>query len=135
MPRQQTIQFLEPNSLCPAATCSRSHIPIQKQDDSTTRALRQNPILAHMERLSQPVSSEGDLAHTQQSITCVSPSQVGQHFDRSRGMDGKSRKFDPGKSVVNTPLCVTGPRVPLRSNLDDPASDPAHLICSCGTLN
>ena len=35
-------------------------------------------------------------------------------------MDGKSRKFDPAKGVVNTPLCVTGPRAPLRSNLDDP---------------
>ena len=28
-------------------------------------------------------------------------------------MDGKSRNFDPGKSVVNTPLCVTGPGVPF----------------------
>ena len=36
------------------------------------------------------------------------------------GMDGKSRKFDPAKGVVNTPMCVTGPRAPLRSNLDDP---------------
>ena len=35
-------------------------------------------------------------------------------------MDGKSRKFEPGKGVVNTPLCVTEPRVPLQSNLDDP---------------
>ena len=80
---------------------------------------------SHMERLSQPVSSEteGDLAHTQQSITCASPSQVGEHCVRSRyvsaqshfrGMDGKSRKFDPGKGVVNTPLCVTEPRVPWR---------------------
>ena len=36
---------------------------------------------SHMERLSQPVSSEteGDLAHTQQSTTCASPSQVGEH--------------------------------------------------------
>ena len=86
---------------------------------------------SHMERLSQPVSSEteGDLAHTQQSITCAPLSQVGKHCDRSRyvsaqshfrGMEGKSRKFDPDKSVVNTPLCVTRPRVPLRSNLDDP---------------
>ena len=84
-----------------------------------------------MERLAQPVSSEteGDLAHTQQSIACASPSQVGEHCVRSRyvsaqshfrGMDGESRKFDPGKGVVNTPLCVTEPRVPLRSNLDDP---------------
>ena len=35
-------------------------------------------------------------------------------------MDGRSRKFDPVKGVVNTPLCVTEPRVPVRSNLDDP---------------
>ena len=35
-------------------------------------------------------------------------------------MDGQSRKFDPAKGVVNTLLCVTEPRVPLRSNLDDP---------------
>ena len=64
----------------------------------------------YMERLSQPVSSEteGDLAQTQQSITCASPSQVGEHCVRRRyvsaqshfrGMDGKRRKFDPGKSV------------------------------------
>ena len=84
-----------------------------------------------MERFSQSVSSEteGDLAHTQLSITCASPSQVGEQCHRSRyvsaqsylrGIDGTSRKFDPGKGVVNTPLCVTGPRAPLRSNLDDP---------------
>ena len=48
-----------------------------------------------MERLSQPVSSEGDLAHTQQSITCVSLSQVGERiFQRNR-------------------IVVTGPRVPF----------------------
>ena len=83
--------------------------------------------------------TEGDLAHTQQSITCPSPSQVGEHCDRSRyvlaqshfrGMDGKSRKFDLGNSVVNTPLGVTGPRVPLRSNLDDP--EEWELPCSDG---
>ena len=84
-----------------------------------------------MERLSQlvPYETEGDFAHTQQFITCASPSQVGEQCDRSwyvsaqphlRGMDGKSRKFDPAKGVVNTPLCVTGPRDPLRPNLDDP---------------
>ena len=41
---------------------------------------------SHMERLSQPVSSEteGDLANTQQSITCASPSQVGEQCHRSR---------------------------------------------------
>ena len=71
---------------------------------------------SHMERLSQPVSSEteGDLAQTQQSITCASPSQVGEHCvtnrfvsvqSHFRGMDGKSRKIDPGKGVVSTPLC------------------------------
>ena len=92
-----------------------------------------------MERFSQPVSSEteGDLAHTQQSITCASPSQVGEQCDRSRyvsaqshlrGMNGKSRKFDPAKGVVNTPLCVTGPRAPLRSSLDDP--EEWELPCS-----
>ena len=86
---------------------------------------------SHMERLSQTVSSEteGDLAHTQQSITCASPSQVGEECVRSRyvsaqshfrGMDGKGCKFDPDKGVVNTPLCVTEPRVPLRSNLGRP---------------
>ena len=75
---------------------------------------------SHMERLSQPVSSEtaGNLAHTQQSITCASPSQVGEHCVRSRyasaqshfrGMDGKSRKFDPGKGVVNTPYVSQNP--------------------------
>ena len=32
VPRQQTIQFLEPNSLCPGAMCSRSRLPIQKQE-------------------------------------------------------------------------------------------------------
>ena len=46
VPRQQTSQFLEPNSLCPAAMCSRSHLPIQKKGkDSTTRVLRTNRIL------------------------------------------------------------------------------------------
>ena len=35
-------------------------------------------------------------------------------------MDGKSSKFDPGKGVVNTSLCATELKVPLRSNLDDP---------------
>ena len=29
-------------------------------------------------------------------------------------MDCKSRKFEPDKGVVNTLLCVTEPRVPLR---------------------
>ena len=84
---------------------------------------------------SQSVSSETEGV----TITCVSPSQVGEHCDRSRyvsaqshfrGMDGKSCKFDPGKIVVNTPLCVTGPRVPLRSNLDDP--EEWELPCSDG---
>ena len=59
-------------------------------------------------------------------------SEVGM-FQRNRimcGMDGKSRKFDPGKGVVNTPLCVTEPRVPLRSNLDDPKE--WELPCSDG---
>ena len=87
------------------------------------------------------VSTEpgGDSAHTQQSIACASPSQVGEHWVTSRyvsaqshfrGMDGKSRKFDPGKGVVNTPLCATEPRVPLRSDLDDPEG--WELPCSDG---
>ena len=86
---------------------------------------------SHMERSSQLVSSEteSDLAHTQQSITCASPCQVREQCDRSRyvsaqshlrGMDGKSRKFDPAKGVVNTPLCVTQLGAPLRSILADP---------------
>ena len=94
---------------------------------------------SHLERFSPPVSSEseGDFRHTQQSLTCASPSQVGEQCDRSRyvsahshlrGMDGKSRKFDPAKGVVNTPLCVTGPRAPSRSNLDDP--EEWELPCS-----
>ena len=38
VPCPQTIQFLEPNSVCPAAMRGRSRIPIQKQEkDSTTR--------------------------------------------------------------------------------------------------
>ena len=108
-----------------------------------TSSVNQDILGTHsrVERLSQPVSSgtEGDLAHTQQSITCASPSQVGEHCVRSRyvsaqshfrGMDGKSRKFDPGKGVVNTPLCVSEPRVPLRSNLDDP--EEWELPCADG---
>ena len=65
--------------------------------------------------------------HTQQSITCVSPSQVGEHVDRSRFVSAQSHSWFGWQAanltltrVVNTPLCVTGPRVPLRSNLDDP---------------
>ena len=34
---QQTIQFLEPNSSCPAAMCGRSHIPMQKQEKTAQR--------------------------------------------------------------------------------------------------
>ena len=94
-----------------------------------------------MERLSQPVSSQtgGDFALTEQSITCASPPQVGKHCVRSRyvsaqmhfrGMHGKSRKFDPGKVVVNTPACATESRVPLRSSLDDP--EEWELSCSDG---
>ena len=106
-----------------------------------TSSVNQDILSTHsqMERFSQPVSSEtgGDHAHTQQSITCASPSQVGGQCDRSRyvsaqphfrGKNGKSRKFDPVKGVVNTPLCVTGPRAPLRSNLDDPKE--WELTCS-----
>ena len=35
-------------------------------------------------------------------------------------MDGKSRKLESAKGVVNTLSCDTGPRAPLLSNLDDP---------------
>ena len=37
VPRQQTIQFLKTNSLCLAATCSRSRIPIQRQEKRAQR--------------------------------------------------------------------------------------------------
>ena len=94
---------------------------------------------SHVDSFPLPVSAEpdGDSAHTQQFSTCASRSQVGEQCDRCRhvsaqshlrGMDGKSRKFDPAKSVVNTPLCVTGPRAPLWSNLDDP--EEWELPCS-----
>ena len=84
-----------------------------------------------MDRFSQLVSLEPEVgfAHTQQPITCASPSHVGEQCDgsryvsaqsRFRGMDGKNRKLDSAKGVVNTPICVAGPRAPLRSNLDDP---------------
>ena len=43
-------------------------------------------------------------------------------------MNGKSRKFDPAKCVVNTPLCVTGPKAPSRSNLDDPEEWDLHVL-------
>ena len=78
--------------------------------------------------------------HTLHNPLFVPLSRVGEQCDRSRyvsaqshlrGMDGKSRKFDPAegvKGVVNTPLCVTEPRVPLRSNLDDP--EDWELTCS-----
>ena len=72
---------------------------------------------------------ECDFAHTQQFSTCASPSQVGEQCDGSRyvsaqshlrGMDGKSRRLDSAKGAANTPICVAGPRAPLRSFLDDP---------------
>ena len=74
---------------------------------------------------------------THSTIHC--PSQIGAQCDGSRyvsaqshlrGMDGKSRKFDSIKSVVNTPIGVAGPRAPLRSNLDDP--EDWELPCSVG---
>ena len=73
------------------------------------------------------------------SLSLCPPSQVGEQCDGSRyvsarshlrGMDGKSRKFDSVKSVVNTPIGVAGPRAPLRSNLDDP--EDWELPCSVG---
>ena len=48
VPRQQTIQFLEPKSLCPAAVCSRSHIPIQKQEKTAQRELRDSALSLHL---------------------------------------------------------------------------------------
>ena len=74
-----------------------------------------------MERFSQPVSSETEgvilLLKSVSSATEVGMFSAQSHL---RGMDGQSRKFDPAKGVVNTPLCVTGPRAPLRSNLELP---------------
>ena len=76
--------------------------------------------------------------HTLNNSVLV-PSQVGNECDESRhvsaqshlrGEDGKSRKFDSAKGVENTPLCVAGPRAPLRSNLDDP--EEWELPCSVG---
>ena len=34
-------------------------------------------------------------------------------------MDGKSRKLESAKGVVNTPIVAAGPRAPLRSNPAD----------------
>ena len=126
VPRRQTIQFLETVTHCVPRPCAaevisqfrnkkRQHSEsFEKEPYPSTSSVNQDILTthSHMERLSQPVSSEteGDLAHTQQSITCASPSQVGEYVSAQshfRAMDGKSRKFDPGKGVVNTPLCVT----------------------------
>ena len=62
------------------------------------------------------------------SVSSVTKSRYVSAQSHLRGMDGKSGKFDPAKSVVNTPLCVTGPRAPLRSSLDDP--EEWELPCS-----
>ena len=56
---------------------------------------------------------------SQQFITCASPSQVGEHCDRRRYVSSPTF-LTAARGVVKTPLCVTGPRAPLRSNLDDP---------------
>ena len=45
-------------------------------------------------------------------------------------MDGKSRKLESAKGVVNTPVVVAGPRAPMRSNLDDP--EEWEIPCSDG---
>ena len=111
VPSQQMIQFLEPSSLCPAALCAaevisqfrnkrRQHNEIFENGPYLYSSSVNQNILSthsHMERLSQLVSSEteGDFAHTEQSITCASPSQLGEHCVRSRyqqhfrGMDGR----------------------------------------------
>ena len=55
--------------------------------------------------------TEGDFAHTQQSILVLlllesvscDRSRYVSAQSHLRGMDGKSRKFDPAKGVVNTP--------------------------------
>ena len=49
------------------------------------------------------------------SVSIVS--EVGM-FQRNRIL--VAANLTPGKGVVKTPLCATEPRVPLRSNLDDP---------------
>ena len=61
-----------------------------------------------------------------------SVTEVGKFRRQShlRGMDGKSRKLGSAKGVVNIPICVAGPRAPLRSNLDDP--EEWELPCSNG---
>ena len=94
---------------------------------------------SHRDRLSLLVSPEpeSDVAHTQQFCVYASPSQVGEHCDgrryvsaqsHFRGMDGKSRKLESAKGVVNTPMVAAGPRAPPRSNLDDP--EEWELACS-----
>ena len=96
---------------------------------------------SHRDRSSLPVSPEPerDVAHTQQFCVHASPSQVGEQCDGSRyvsaqshfrGMDGKSRKLESAKGVVDTPIVAAGPRAPLRSNLDDP--EEWELPCSDG---
>ena len=95
----------------------------------------------HMDRFSQPVSPLPKLMVTLHTLnnfsTCASPSQVGELCERSRyvsaqshlrGMEGKSRKFDRAKGVVDTSICVAGPRAPLRTNLDDPRMG-TPLLC------
>ena len=85
----------------------------------------------HMDRLSQLVSPEpeGDFAHTEQFITCVSPSQVGEQCDGSRmfrrqshlrGMGGKSRKLGSCQRCGEHTDMRRMTHAPLRSNLDDP---------------
>ena len=210
VPCRQTIQFLEPNSLCPATMRVRSHLPIQKQEKTAQRVRRRFGLrqvrffltagscatsaptrrhrdvesgqgVAYMiskcevglvtllaqvggysrrDRFSLLVSPEpeSDFAHTQQFCVCASPSQVGEQCDGSRyvsaqshfrGMDGKSRKLESAKGVVNAPIFAAddrvvsletqtkvdsddpnGPRAPLRSNLDDP--EEWELPCSDG---
>ena len=157
VPGEQTIQFLEPRTPCVPRPCAAEVISqfrnkkrqynesFEKEPYPYTSLVSQDILSthSHMERFSQPVSfeTEGDLAHTQQSIACVSPSQVGEQCDRSRyvsaqshlrGLDGKSRKFDPAKVVVSTPLCVTGPRARLRSNLDDTKPVACRPVIRCG---
>ena len=119
------------NTYTDDSACGRSVFPSVSQDVQGTHS--------NMDRFSQPVSPEleSDFAHTQQFSTWASPSQVGEQCDGSRyvsaqshlrGKDGKGRKLDSAKGVVNTPICVARPRGPLRSNLDD--REEWELSCS-----
>ena len=54
------------------------------------------------------------------SVSSVTKERYVSAQSHFRVMDGKSRKLDSAKGVVDTPICAAGPRAPLLSNLDDP---------------